>query len=117
MAGGFGLFAQRDEPIGHVAPGVEKGFGALVLALAGDLANLFVRSVHLAHRTAHADADVDREIPNIIAGKGLVHGHSSKMATARVQPAEAARIFMGKQAMMKPIAGKTSRLCSFSRWQ
>ena len=42
---------------------------------------------------------------------------SSKIATARVQPAEAPRIFTGKQAIMKPSAGSASRLLSFSRWQ
>src|ERR1700693_2485735 len=41
----------------------------------------------------------------------------SMIATARVQPAEAARIFIGKQSIVKPGAGSTSRLCSFSRWQ
>ncbi len=43
--------------------------------------------------------------------------YSSKIATARVQPAEAPRILCGKQAMMKPSAGSASRLCSFSMWQ
>ncbi len=36
------------------------------------------------------------------------------IATARVQPAEAARIFTGKHAMVKPSAGSASRLCSFA---
>ena len=40
---------------------------------------------------------------------------SSKIATARVQPAEAARIFTGKQQTKKPSEGSFSRLCSFSR--
>ncbi len=42
---------------------------------------------------------------------------SSKMATARVQPAEAPRILCGKHEMKKPSAGSASRLCSFSMWQ
>src|SRR5262249_7997605 len=42
---------------------------------------------------------------------------SSKIAPARVQPAEAPRILCGKQAMVKPSPGSASRLCSFSRWQ
>ncbi|MDT4838898.1 hypothetical protein FQZ97_726710 [compost metagenome] len=42
---------------------------------------------------------------------------SSKIATARVQPAEAPRILCGKQLMKKPVGGSTSRLCSFSMWQ
>ena len=42
---------------------------------------------------------------------------SSKMATARVQPAEAPRILCGKQLMKKPVGGSASRLCSFSMWQ
>jgi len=41
----------------------------------------------------------------------------SKMATARVQPADAPRILCGKHEMMKPSPGSASRLCSFSRWQ
>ena len=47
----------------------------------------------------------------------LVSCQSSKIATARVQPAEAPRILCGKQEMVKPSAGSASRLCSFSRWQ
>jgi len=46
-----------------------------------------------------------------------LHDQFSRIATARVQPAEAALIFTGKQAMRKPCAGSCSRLCSFSRWQ
>src|SRR6267378_3689017 len=45
------------------------------------------------------------------------HAQRSTMATARVQPAEAPRIFTGKHAMVKPSPGSASRLCSFSRWQ
>src|SRR5450830_1487447 len=41
----------------------------------------------------------------------------SKMATARVQPAEAPRILCGKQLMVKPCGGSASSWCSFSRWQ
>lgn len=44
-------------------------------------------------------------------------GHSSKIATARVQPAEPAAIFTGKQATLNPFAGSPSRLCNFSTWQ
>ena len=39
------------------------------------------------------------------------------MATARVQPAEAASTLTGKHATMNPEAGKASRLFSFSMWQ
>ncbi len=48
---------------------------------------------------------------------GRQAAHASIMATARVQPAEAALILTGKQATMNPCGGKTSRLCSFSMWQ
>ena len=41
----------------------------------------------------------------------------SRIATARVQPAEARSIFTGKQDTMKPVDGSCSRLCSFSMWQ
>jgi cytochrome c len=41
--------------------------------------------------------------------------HSSKIATARVQPADAPRILWGKQQIVKPSPGNASRLCSFSR--
>ena len=40
---------------------------------------------------------------------------SGRIATARVQPAEARWIFTGKQTTSKPSAGNCSRLCSFSR--
>src|SRR5215470_7701345 len=36
----------------------------------------------------------------------------SMIATARVQPAEAARILTGKQLTVKPLDGSASRLCS-----
>jgi len=39
---------------------------------------------------------------------------SSNIATQRVQPAEASRIFTGKHATVKPLAGNASRLWSFS---
>ena len=42
---------------------------------------------------------------------------SSKIATARVHPADAPRILCGKQEITKPSPGSASRLCSFSRWQ
>ena len=53
----------------------------------------------------------------IAAAPGKRWGYSSKIATARVQPAEARCTFTGKQATMKPSAGRASRLCSFSMWQ
>ena len=43
--------------------------------------------------------------------------HSSMIATARVQPAEARSILTGKHDTAKPVDGKSSRLCSFSMWQ
>src|SRR5262249_52354802 len=43
--------------------------------------------------------------------------YSSMIATARVQPADAARIFTGKQDTVNPVEGSASRLCSFSIWQ
>ena len=42
---------------------------------------------------------------------------SSRIATARVKPAEAPLMLNGKQHTEKPVAGSASRLCSFSRWQ
>mmetsp|Transcript_14412 Transcript_14412/g.20629 ORF Transcript_14412/g.20629 Transcript_14412/m.20629 type:complete len:84 (-) Transcript_14412:656-907(-) len=39
------------------------------------------------------------------------------MATALVHPAEALLILTGKQQIVKPWLGNTSRLCSFSKWQ
>ena len=41
----------------------------------------------------------------------------SRIAMARVQPADAAWIFTGKQLIEKPFDGSFSRLCSFSMWQ
>ena len=49
--------------------------------------------------------------------RGGVASQPSNTATARVQPAEAPRIFTGKQHTVKPSPGSASRLCSFSRWQ
>src|SRR5258708_21925991 len=58
----------------------------------------------------HADCSVS-------PAHGVLREPYSRMATARVQPAEAPRIFTGKQLMVNPVAGSASRLCSFSRWQ
>ena len=41
----------------------------------------------------------------------------SRIATARVQPADAPRIFTGRQLTVNPAGGSASRLCSFSMWQ
>src|SRR5436190_20886590 len=41
----------------------------------------------------------------------------SSIATARVHPAEPPRTLTGKQLTVKPVAGRLSRLCSFSMWQ
>src|ERR1700752_5017060 len=43
--------------------------------------------------------------------------YASMIATARVQPAEARSIFTGKHDMVNPVDGRSSKLCSFSRWQ
>jgi hypothetical protein len=43
--------------------------------------------------------------------------HSSTIATARVQPADARSIFTGKQETANPVEGSDSRLCNFSIWQ
>src|SRR5207248_3551081 len=43
--------------------------------------------------------------------------HASRIATARVQPADARSIFTGKHETVKPVDGNCSRLCSFSMWQ
>jgi hypothetical protein len=43
--------------------------------------------------------------------------YKSMIATARVQPADARSILTGKQDTVKPVDGKSSRLCSFSMWQ
>jgi len=48
---------------------------------------------------------------------GAVGNQASMIATARVQPAEPPRTLTGKQLTVKPLAGSTSRLCSFSIWQ
>src|SRR5262249_43568013 len=43
--------------------------------------------------------------------------YQSMIATALVHPAEARSIFTGKHDTMNPVEGRSSRLCSFSRWQ
>ena len=59
----------------------------------------------------------DRPVAAAAEGGEFHGGYSSMMATARVQPADAALIFTGKQATLNPWAGSSSRLCSFSMWQ
>ena len=48
---------------------------------------------------------------------GALNDQPSRIATARVQPAEARSILTGKHDTMKPVAGNCSRLCNFSMWQ
>ena len=52
-----------------------------------------------------------------IEGGDWRHVQSSKIATARVQPALAPLILCGKHEIMKPVLGIASRLCIFSMWQ
>jgi len=65
-------------------------------------------SERLGHHAATGGACSDR-----IAASST----SSKIATARVHPADAPRILCGKHEITKPSPGNASRLCSFSRWQ
>jgi hypothetical protein len=69
----------------------------------------------------HQAASVEiRHISHLLATKTpelIEIPHPSNIATARVHPADAARIFIGKQAIVKPVGGSTSRLWSFSKWQ
>lgn len=51
------------------------------------------------------------------AGRRAVSSQSSRMATARVKPADAPLIFTGKQLTVKPSGGRLSRFASFSMWQ
>ena len=46
-----------------------------------------------------------------------VERQSSRIATARVHPAEPRWTFTGKHTTWKPSGGKTSRLFSFSKWE
>src|SRR6266850_658789 len=87
-AGGVGLHpaAHEREPVGHLPP--------VVAQPAVDRLGVLV-----------AERLDDHE----------EHAQRSTIATARVQPAEAPRIFTGKHAMVKPWPGSASRLCSFSR--
>ena len=56
------------------------------------------------------DTWVSRQIATISRPIPTQAVHSSVIATARVQPAEARSIFTGKQTTMKPVDGRASRL-------
>lgn len=58
---------------------------------------------------AFAGVAADGSKPHVI--------YSSRIATARVNPAEAALILNGKAETMKPVLGNWSRLVIFSIWQ
>ncbi len=58
-----------------------------------------------------------RNAPGPIGCGRSARPYASRIATARVQPAEARSIFTGKQLTMNPAGGRPSRLCSFSMWQ
>ncbi len=62
----------------------------------------------------------DRHVPprfQTVLAPDARRAYSPRIATARVQPAEAPLIFTGKHATVKPVAGSASRLASFSIWQ
>ena len=100
-------------PVGKV------GIGGEAVAVAQHEANAVGIAV-----AAHANdgAVVERDVERRV-GNGKVDGHAwrraqlSSIATQRVQPADAASIFTGKQATLKPNGGSWSRLVSFSMWQ
>ena len=54
---------------------------------------------------------------DLVVLRHVDRSYSSKMATARVQPADAPLILTGKQETVNPVAGSSSRLPSFSIWQ
>jgi len=58
---------------------------------------------------AFAGVATDGSKPHVI--------YSSRIATARVNPAEAALILNGKAETVKPVLGNWSRLVIFSIWQ
>ncbi len=89
---------QRSEPGARVKAEAAEGGGASAPAL----------------RRA-TGSDIIKASKSTLTSKTVAH--PSKIATALVQPAEARAILTGKQAIMKPCAGRLSRLCSFSMWQ
>ena len=54
---------------------------------------------------------------DLVVLRHIGRSYSSKMATARVQPADAPLILTGKHETVNPVAGSRSRLPSFSIWQ
>ena len=82
----------------------------------GSMASHAVAAAPPAHRRRRRLANARSMVVAARQG-GCALSYSSKIATARVQPAEAPRILCGKQEMVKPSPGSASRLCSFSRWQ
>ena len=97
----------QSEPAGHSPSG---------RAPSADLAVIKVRVREAHHESRTRKARAGRASEGVGAG-AAGPPQSSRMATARVQPAEAPRIFTGKQHTVKPSPGSASRLCSFSRWQ
>lgn len=71
---------------------------------------IHVATVTIASGVIPGDPVADPRAPGQASGVSM-------MATARVQPAEARWTLCGKQEIWKPVAGRASRLCSFSRWQ
>ena len=76
--------------------------------------NMVFGGAALAAMALHARSPPSRRVS---ANASVFQFSLYMIATARVQPAEPPRTFTGKQLTMKPLAGKASRLCSFSMWQ
>jgi hypothetical protein len=69
----------------------------------------FQISYQLVGNNAFAGVVTDGSKPHV--------SYSSRIATARVNPAEAALILNGKAETVKPVPGSWSRLVIFSIWQ
>ena len=90
---------------------------ALCIAAVGSWVAGNFRSVILARGRVFSRRSASFIIVEAMLSPGAVGNQASMIATARVQPAEPPRTFTGKQLTRKPLAGKASRLCSFSIWQ
>ena len=75
----FVLVGERDQLVGHVDPGLAEGLRPRGV---GSLRGFLQRRAHLldfSHPRAHLDRQIDREVPDIVGGKILEHGVSSRV--------------------------------------
>src|ERR1700739_1989856 len=115
----FGLRVRIDAADRHpLVVNAKHEFAGAVIAEANKALKRMHDELHGRFVVVHKQHAVERAVRHGATSSCLMGASSSsRIAAARVQPAEARSIFTGKHETMNPVEGRSSRLCSFSMWQ